>query len=424
MRNELIVATFEIRSLLTRPSFWLLTVLFPLFFIALSFGGQLMAMNGNEERDQVGGTTGLQPAPQVVGYVDLSGLIQTLPPEMPTELVQSFPSEATAEAALAAGEIERYYVVAADYVESGELILVQREFEPFGNTNEGLMQTILNYNLIGDAERMAEIMNPLGQVNFQPLAAPVAVAETEPTGGSETAPTEATGDPMLASLVPIAAVMLLFFVLVMSSGYMLRSVSREKENRTVEVLLLSLRPRQLMLGKILGLSVVALVQMGLWLAGGILFLNQDSGLLDMVGSVQLPPSFIGWALIYVLLGYFLYASLMGALGALAPTAREGNQFSFAVLLPLIIPIWLNGFLVNDPNGMMALVLSLFPLTAPPAMIARLAATEVPLWQPVVSVAGLAITTYLVILLSARFFRADTLLSSASLNWRRIVQAGR
>jgi ABC-2 type transport system permease protein len=142
----------------------------------------------------------------------------------------------------------------------------------------------------------------------------------------------------------------------------------------------------------------------------------------MVGSVQLPPSFIGWTLAYMLLGYLLYASLMGALGALAPTAREGNQFSFAVLLPLIIPIWLNGFLVHAPNGAMAVILSLFPLTSPPAMIARLAATDVPFWQPAIGIVGLAITTYLVILLSARFFRADTLLSSASLNWRRLVHA--
>jgi ABC-2 type transport system permease protein len=416
MRNELIVARFEIQSLLTRPSFWLLTVLFPLFIMALTFGGQLMAFRGGNTEQAALEAAGVQPAPQVVGYVDLSGLIQSLPPEMPAELIQSFTAEGDAQQALDAGEIAYYYIVSPDFVESGELILIQEEFEPFGNTNEGMLQTILNFNLIGNAEQMAVIGNPLGQVNYQPLAAPAEVAETEP------AQEPATGDPMLASLVPIAAVMLLFFVLVMSSGYMLRSVSREKENRTVEVLLLSLRPRQLMLGKILGLSVVALIQMGLWMGAGILFLNRDSSILQMIGAVQLPPSFIGWVIAYVILGYLLYASLMGALGALAPTAREGNQFSFAVLLPLIIPIWLNGFLVQAPNGMLAVILSLFPLTAPPAMIARLAATDVPLWQPVASVVGLAITTYLVILLSARFFRADTLLSSASLNWRRIVQA--
>jgi ABC-2 type transport system permease protein len=418
MRNELIVARFEIVSLLSRPSFWLLTVLFPLFIMALTFGGQLMAFGGGGgSMEQIAReATGAQTAPQVVGYVDLSGLIQILPPDMPADRMRSFPAETDAQQALATGEIDRYFVVSVDFLETGGLILVQSEFEPFGNTNEGVLQAILNYNLIGDAGRMAVIGNPLGQVNYQPLAAPVAVAEPTETTAA------ATGDPALAMIVPIAAVMLLFFVLVMSSGYMLRSVSREKENRTVEILLLSLRPRQLMLGKILGLSVVALVQMGLWLAAGILFLTRGGGLLQMVGSVQLPPSFIGWTLAYMLLGYLLYASLMGALGALAPTAREGNQFSFAVLLPLIIPIWLNGFLVHAPNGAMAVILSLFPLTSPPAMIARLAATDVPFWQPAIGIVGLAITTYLVILLSARFFRADTLLSSASLNWRRLVHA--
>lgn len=420
MRNELIVAGFEIRSLLSRPSFWLLTVLFPLFIMALTFGGQLMARgDGGQAVEEAVDAPAVSP---VIGYVDHAGLIERIPADMPPDLLRAFPAEGEAEAALAAGEIGQYFVIAADFVETGELTLVQQEFEPFGNTNEGLMQAVLNYNLIGDAERMAVIGNPLGQVNYQPLAAPVEIAETEAV--TPAASPAATGDPMLASLVPIAAVMLLFFVLVMSSGYMLRSVSREKENRTVEVLLLSLRPRQLMLGKILGLSVVALVQMGLWLAGGIFFLNRGGGVLQMIGAIRLPPSFVGWVIVYVLLGYFLYASLMGALGALAPSAREGNQFSFFILLPLIIPIWLNGFLVQAPNGAMALILSFFPLTAPPAMIARLAATDVPLWQPVVSVVGLAITTYLVILLSARFFHADTLLSSAALNWRRVVQAAR
>jgi ABC-2 type transport system permease protein len=115
---------------------------------------------------------------------------------------------------------------------------------------------------------------------------------------------------------------------------------------------------------------------------------------------------------------------MGALGALAPNAREANQFSFVVLLPLMIPIWFNYLLVEAPNGTAAVILSLFPLTAPPAMIARLAATDVPFWQPLLGVFLLAITTYGAVLLSARFFSAGTLLSTASMNWRRIWREAR
>lgn len=417
MRNVFTVARFEIRSLLGKPSFWLLTVLFPAFIVVLTAGGQLMAGSIGEEA--VSALISQEEAaslPDAIGYVDHSGLIQTLPPQMPSDLVRPFADETSAQAALAAGEIQAYYIIAAGFIETGQMTLVQREFQPFGETNEGLVEYILNYNLTGDAVRAALLGDPLPSIEYQPL-----IVET--ADGAETAPAPGPGGA-LGAIVPLAAVMLLFFILVMSSGYMLRSVSREKENLTVEILLLSLRPRQLMLGKILGLSVVALLQMILWLAAGMLFLDRGGSLLQMVGSIQLPPAFIAWTLAYVVLGYLLYASLMGALGALAPTAREANQFSFVILLPLMIPLWLNSFLAQAPNGTLALVLSLFPLTAPPAMIARLAATDVPLWQPVLGLVLLALTTYGAILLSARFFRADTLLSTTSLDWRRIFQAAR
>jgi ABC-2 type transport system permease protein len=80
---------------------------------------------------------------------------------------------------------------------------------------------------------------------------------------------------------------------------------------------------------------------------------------------------------------------------------------------------MNAALTQDPNGSLAVGLSLFPLTAPTSMMARLAAGNVPFWQPILALIGLAITTYLVVLLAARLFRADTLLSTASFNWKRV-----
>ncbi len=127
-----------------------------------------------------------------------------------------------------------------------------------------------------------------------------------------------------------------------------------------------------------------------------------------------------WALIFFLLGYVVYASALGALEAIAPTMREGSQFTFIMLIPLLIPLWLNSVFTNDPHGPVATALSLFPLSAPSAMMTRLAVGGVPAWQPFVALAGLLITAYLFVLLAARFFRADTLLSSTSLSWGRIA----
>jgi ABC-2 type transport system permease protein len=80
--------------------------------------------------------------------------------------------------------------------------------------------------------------------------------------------------------------------------------------------------------------------------------------------------------------------------------------------------------VEDPHGTLALVLSLFPLSAPGAMVTRLAFSNVPLWQLLLSVTGLAITTYFVVVLAARFFRAGNLLSTEAFNWRRFASGWR
>ncbi|MEA3309050.1 MAG: ABC transporter permease, partial [Chloroflexota bacterium] len=221
-------------------------------------------------------------------------------------------------------------------------------------------------------------------------------------------------------IVPYAVLIIFFLVITMSSSFMLHSVTAEKENRIVEVLLLSLRPRELMLGKILGLGVVALLQITIWLGGSLLTVRHR-GLFKLASDIpiNLPPGFIGWAGCYFLLGYLLFASALGALGALAPNAREGNQFTFIVLLPLMIPLWLQTTFNQAPHGGLATFFSIFPLTSPVSMMARLAVVNVPRWQILTSLGLLLVTTYGLVLLAAHFFRADTLLSNASLNWQRL-----
>jgi ABC-2 type transport system permease protein len=189
--------------------------------------------------------------------------------------------------------------------------------------------------------------------------------------------------------------------------------------------LVSLRPRDLMLGKVLGLGAVALLQMVIWLGGSYLTLNRGGSALAslgvVVGAITLPQGFVVWGLLYFILGYILYASILGTIGALAPNTRETGQFTFIAMLPLMLPLWLNTAFIEAPNGALATIVSLFPLTAPTSMLPRLAAGGVPLWQPVVGLVVLAATTYFFVLLAARFFRADTLLSSASMSWGRVVE---
>ncbi len=410
MRNVLIVIKHEIRSTLGKPSFWLTTFLLPAVIMVFSFGSQFLSRRAFETEEDVL-SSGAEGGAWTIGYVDYAHLIQTLPPDVPPTLVQAFPDENAAHAALTAGQLREYYIIPADYVATGKLTAVEKEFAPLGGISTAdIFSYIVHYNLIGDAPLARRISDPLYSVETTAVAAP---------------DSNAGEDYGTRFIVGYGVLFIFFFVLTMSSSFMLQSVSREKENRTVEVLLVSLRPRELMLGKVLGLGLVALLQMLVWLGGSYLTLNRGGSALATLGvavsSLVLPKGFFVWGLLYFVLGYILYASILGAIGALAPSARETGQFTFLAMLPLMLPLWFNSIFVEAPNDTLAVILSLIPLTAPTAMLPRLAAGGVPLWQPLAGLAGLAVTTYLFVLIAARFFRADTLLSSASMSWARVKE---
>ena len=410
MRNILIVIRHEALNMLGRRSFWFMTFLFPAFIILVSFGSQLLAQNAFEESssqgfsDLISGHTG--PA---IGYVDQAGIITQLPASIPNGLLQQYPDVAAAQAALNAGQLKQYYVIPADFVKTGKMELVDTKFSPFNTfTGKSIFEFIVNLNLAGNADLANAIQSPTYSVITKALG---------PQTGQST-------DEAAKFFVPFAVMFVFFFVITMSSGFMLQSVTKEKENRTVEVLLMSVRPRELMLGKVIGLGLVALLQMAIWIGAGYGIAGQGGSLMGLaVGSITLPPGFVVWAVLYFLFGYLLYSSALGALGALAPNAREGAQFTFIFMLPLMIPLWLANTFIQTPNDGLSVFLSLFPLTAPTSMLTRLAAAgSVPFEQLLIGLIGLAITAYLFVMLSARFFRADTLLASGSLNLRRIVSA--
>jgi ABC-2 type transport system permease protein len=409
MRHVVLIIQHEISTMLRKRSFWLTTFLLPAVILALSLGSQALARSSLAAGGSNPLLGGLTSAGRPIGYVDDAGLIAQIP-EPPagsapwqTGPLQEYPTEAAAQAALEGKRISKYYLVPADFIESGNLIVVDGNFSVFNSLeNNDYFEYVLRLNLLKDANLAQLLDDPTANVKPQALAV-------------QGAPQE---ESFSSFGVPFAVLLMFYLVITMTGGFMLQSVTKEKENRTIEVLLLSVRPRDLMLGKILGLGVVALLQIGVW-GGGLLIIN--GGSLGALSALSLPPNFFAWALLYFVLGYLLYASLLGALGALAPSTREGTQFTFLVLLPLFIPLMLNSALIESPNGGLATFLSLFPLTSPVTMTARLAAGSVPVGQLLLGLALLAITTYGIIVFAARFFRADTLLSFEALNFRRIVR---
>jgi ABC-2 type transport system permease protein len=424
MRSLWLVLKHDVGVTLRQRSFWIIAMLMPLVLVGLQaflfaktteMAADSQAASQQEE-SQANGAAG----PMAIGLLDPAGLIAQMPPGLPDDTFVPFADEAAARAALDKGEVVQVVSIPADYLADGNVTVYARNYQimssgqgmgfGYGSDNEWMLGYLLNYNLAGDDELLTALRNPtpghLAQMHALNPPKPASTANQELA-------------ELMARLVPYV----LYFLLLMGSSYLMRSVVTEKENRTAEVLLLSVPPRQLMLGKILAMSAVLLIQMAVWAVGGVLALNLGADLLRLA-RFDFPPGFLAWAALFLVLGYLLYASIMAAAGAIANNNREGGQVTWLLVIPLMPTLIFGPLLIENPDSPLVLFLSLFPFTAPSAMVTRLAVTDVPVWELLLSLVLLAGTTYGAIVLSARFFRAGNLLSTEAFTWKRLATAWR
>lgn len=403
MNKVLTILKHEFRTVAGKPSFWFGILIAPFLvgilvaFIALTSGLATAAVISQQQsRGQ-----------QIQGYVDLAGIIAQA-----TDGFVAYPDEATARAALASGAINAYYVVAADYVRTGHVRMVANEIEdtPTGPRNRaGEFSRLLRRSLLSDD---AELATQIGQRVTIDQRQSIATAEAAAPGRS------------FSGFSPLVyGVAILFFILLMTaSAYLMQSVTTEKETRIMEVLMSSVTPQQLLAGKILGLSLVGLIQLVLWFGSAIFALTSLPFLSNIVGSIS--PMAVVLTVLFFILGYFVYASLLAGLGALMPGSREAAQYTFFVVIPLVIPLYLNTAIAAEPNGPLATALSLIPLTAPIVMPMRMFATNVPPLEIVLSIALLVGAVYLAVTGAARAFRAQSLLSGSKPSFKQVVAAFR
>ena len=419
MHNVGLVAKHAIVTILRKRSFWILTFIMPAFL--LSFQVYAAIKSSDTENARVGAgaqTTKTEMSSDfpAIGLVDEAEIITRMPAGFPENLFVRYPDQVTARSALDAGQVEQYVLIPSDYLTNGKVTIYDREFQitsngqdmglAFNSSNEGVLNYLITYNLTGNEQISMALRNPT----------PGQLAEYHPIKpAQQTSAINQTLVMVIGQAIPY----LFYFILLIGSGFLLQSVTAEKENRTVEVLLLSVSPKEIMAGKVFGLGIVILIQLLIWLGGGLITLQRSTAFMA-VSSLHFPPSFIIWAVLYLILGYLTFGGIMAASGAIAPTAREGNQITYLLILPLLPTLMFASEFAENPHGVLPVILSLFPLSAPSAMVTRLALTEVPIWQILISLAGLTITAYLVITLAGRFFRADSLLSTASFSWRRLL----
>ena len=217
----------------------------------------------------------------------------------------------------------------------------------------------------------------------------------------------------------IIFVMIIFMTVIGYGQVLMRSVIEEKNSRIIEVLVSSVSPFQLMAGKIIGLGLASLTQVAIWIGIGAVVYGFRSSL-DIstdIAAVMFNPVFIVYFVIFMILGYIMYSTLFALIGSLVNTDKEAQNFIFPITMTLILPVIIAMYIAQEPDSTLAVVLSLIPFMTPTMMILRMNFIGVDTFSlatPVIFDATLgviitAITTFLIIWITARIFRIGILM---------------
>lgn len=238
--------------------------------------------------------------------------------------------------------------------------------------------------------------------------------------------------------------------IIIYGNLVMRSVIEEKTNRIIEIIISSVKPFQLMMGKIIGTSLAGVLQFMIWavVGGGLLFvasgllgLNsappmmeveqlaavsqskiiiQIQGYISEILTLPLFTLFIAF-LVFFIGGYFLYSSLYAAIGAAVDNETDTQQFLFPIMLPLMLGVYVGFFtVINDPHGTVATVFSMIPFTSPIVMLMRIP-FGVPLWQIILSVVLLFGTFILIVWLASKIYRIGILMYGKRPSWKELYK---
>jgi ABC-2 type transport system permease protein len=394
------VAVYEYRRNVLKRSFILALLSVPLM-IGLNVGiGLFMESSENDGSP--------------VGYVDHAGLL-TNPIAAPVTGSREpiafipFQTENDARLALESGDIQAYYVLAADYFQTKDVSLFYLK-EPGGNATRqfyDFIQIKLLADKPTDRARRAVLIGENVTVRSM--------------DGSRQVP---GGGPPFGIIMPILIGFAFLFLLLMSSGYLMQAVVDEKENRTMEMLATSVSPTQLVGGKVLGIIGVSFTQLIVWTLITILgILIASSAGVDWFQDLRLDWGIILATVALAIPTYILASALMTAVGAMVTSAQESQSMGAVFFILHLAPLYLAWAIVRTPNGILPVALSFLPFTALLTVTLRNIFATVPMWQVAVSVAVQTLCAVGALWLAGRAFRVGMLRYGKRLNFREILNWG-
>ncbi len=388
MNKALIVARHELTTMLSRTGFLVMTALVPVAMLLLvgGIGAYVFFTSGEDDA----------PESRTVGYVDTADVI-TGYEQLGITTFRPYANETVARTAVAAGDVDAAYVILPIYLQTGTV----REITQSGGGlrlqaggSRSAFRDFLRANLVadlGDDNRAGRVI------------APAFFVTVEIDAGGQTA--EDSFDPATLIFFMAMAFAIIFSILAIT-GYLLQGLNEEKENRVMEILLSTVSPDQLMLGKLLGLGVAGMIQIGVWMGSAVGLLFGASIFVDdipVLGLPSLPLILVAFA--YFLLGYAFFAALMAALGAVTTSQRESQQLTVIVILPAVAPFWFSFSIIDDAGGLLPQIMTYIPFTAPTMSLARLALDAMGPLEIAASLIALTFSVFVAVKLAQRLFRS-------------------
>lgn len=353
----------------------------------------------------------LQYSKDPVGYIDAYHILSN-PQAVPVNKGSLFPpapffaytDENTARADLESQKIQAYFILSKDYLSNGDVTYVKGKST--GSNVEDDFGEFLRYNLLAG--------KPKTVVTRLIEGSSITVRSAD--GAREFAP-----DNWQSVAMPFIAGVLFIIAVNISGGYLLQAVTEEKENRTMEILITSVSPGQLMSGKVIADLLVGLTELVIWVVFALVALKFFPQWTSSSSTSSLDFGSILLMVLTFLPAFVMVAAAMGAVGATASDTREAQQISGLFTLPIVVPFWFVSAIMFNPNGAISVGLSMFPLTAPISLPLRAVFTTIPFWQIAVTIGLLILLAIFSVWFAGRAFQIGMLRYGKKVTFKEVFQ---
>ncbi|MFM8711702.1 MAG: ABC transporter permease [Sphingomonadales bacterium] len=417
MNKTWIIIKREYLTRVQKKTFIIATLLLPVLYVGLIFGMGYIAENSRETLSiAVIDSSGYFSAPilEKQNRLDSSSILTLVNDKSQAQLNEK------------EGGYEGYLIIPALDWKNGLDSLPLHTYKSYGSATTAAVEAKLN-------RIWSEVVNDSLQID---LGKQLILTQSR-IGIKAKNVIDEKSDSDTAEGIGYVAGLLMYFILLVYGSQVMMGVMEEKTNRIAEVIVSSVRPFQMMLGKIIGIGAVALTQFLLWIAFILVAYNvakeagTQMGAAEMVGNMQRlftkvdVPLILGCFGFYFLAGFFFYASLYGAVGsAVNEDIREAQSLSFPITMLVILSIAMMTASIANPSGPIAVWGSLLPFSSPIVMMARIpygVPGTVPWWQLVVSMAILVLSFIAMVWLAGKIYRTGILMYGKKITWGEMLK---